>query len=101
MNFPHDKLSSILSNIDSFLVRSQYKLKIYTAYTLSSLRFHLTVHDLTKTQLASLDALSTWYLKSWLSLPPCATTSVLYDPVSPNLTSVSSLYNECNAFSHA
>ena len=100
-SFLRDKISSILSNIDSSLVRSEYKLKIYIAYTLSSLRFHLTVHDLTKTQLASLDTLSTWYLKSWLSLPPCATTSVLYNPVSLNLPSITSPYTECHAFSHA
>ena len=42
-----------------------------------------------------------WYLKSWLSLSPGATTSVLYDPVSLNLPSMTLLYTECHAFSYA
>ena len=100
-SFLRDKLSSILSNIDSSLVHSEYKLKVYTVYALSSLRLHLTVHNLSKTQLTSLDTLSMRYPKSWLSLPPCAQTSVLYDPVSLNLPSITSLYTECHAFSHA
>ena len=100
-DFLHDKLSSLLSHINSSLVRPEYKLKVYTSYALPSLRFHLTVHDLTKTQLSSLDALSTRFLKSWLSLPPCATTSVLYDPLSLNLYTISSLYSECHALSQA
>ena len=90
----------MLSHINSSLVRLEYKL-IYTSYALPSLRFHLTVHHLTKTQLSSLDALSTRFLKSWLSLPPCATTSVLYDPLSLNLHTISSLYSECHALSQA
>ena len=45
-SFLLDKLSSIFSNIDSSLVRSKYKLKIYPAYALPSLHFHLIVHDL-------------------------------------------------------
>ncbi len=99
-DFIHNKLSSILSNIDSTLIRSEYKLKVYTTFALPSLRFHLTVHDLTKTQLASLDSLTTRFLKSWLSLPPCATTSVLYDPLSLNIPTLTSLYTECHALSY-
>ena len=33
-------------------------------------------------------------IKSWLSLPPCATTSVLYNHVSLYLPSITSLYTE-------
>ena len=90
--------SSLLSHINSSLVRPEYKLKVYTSYALPSLRFHLTNHDLTKTQLSSLDALSTRFL-NWLSLPPCATTSVLYDPLSLNLNTISFVYSECHTLS--
>ena len=41
------------------------------------------------------------FLKSWFSLTPCATTSVLYDPLSLNLYAISSLYSECHALSQA
>ena len=58
LDFLHSKLSSLLSNIDASLVRPEFKLKIYTSYALPSLRFHLTVHHLTKTQLSYLDALT-------------------------------------------
>ena len=97
-DFLHDKLSSLLSHINSSLVRPEYKLKVYTSYPLPSLRFHLTVHDLTKTQLSSLNALPTRFLNS---LRPCATTSVLYESLSLNLRTISSLYSECHALSQA
>ena len=38
--FIHDKLSTLLSNINSSPVRSELKLTVYTAYALPSLRFH-------------------------------------------------------------
>ena len=91
--------SSLLSHINSSLVRPEYKLKVYTSYALPSLRFHLTIHDLTKTQLSSLDALSTSFLKSWLSIPPCATTSVFYYPLSLNLYTMPSYCSECHDLS--
>ena len=59
------------------------------------------MHDLTKFQLSKLDALTTKTLKSWLSLPRCATTAVLYDPLSLGIPTVSSLYAECHALSLA
>ena len=96
----HDKLSSLLPHINSSLVRPEYKLKVDTSYALHSLHFHLTVHDLTKMQLSSLNVLSTCFLKSWFLLLPCA-TSVLYEPLFLNLYTISSLYSECHALSQA
>ena len=48
----------MLENVQSTLVRPELKLKIYEKYILSSVKFLLTVHDLTKTQLSKLDALN-------------------------------------------
>ena len=67
-DFLHNKLSSILSNIDSSLVHPEYKLKIYTAYAFPALRFHLIAHDLTKTQPSTLDALPTRFFFLILAL---------------------------------
>ena len=51
-------------------------------------------------QLLLLDALSTWLLKYWLSLP-CTTTSVLFNPPSLNIPTFTSLYTKCQTLSFA
>ena len=87
-------LSYLILTLASFAMQilslhsAEYKLKIHTAHALSSLRFHFT-----KTQLSSLDTLLTCFLKSWLSFPPCATTSFLSIPT------ITSLYSHCHTFS--
>ena len=59
----------MLKNIESTNIRPEFKVRIYTQYAMSSIRFALTVHDLTSTQRKSLDSLTTRYLKSWLGMP--------------------------------
>ena len=56
--FIEKKLKSMLDNISSSLVRNEYKLAVYTRYALPSLRYCLTVHDLTDTQLKQLDSIT-------------------------------------------
>ena len=68
-NVIQEKVNDQLKFIDGLLVRNEYKFRIYADYFLGSLRFLFSVHDLNKTQLKSLDALSHRYLKNWLGLP--------------------------------
>jgi hypothetical protein len=58
-----------LENIDKCLVRNERKIRILKEYFLPANRFILSIHDLTKTDLGDLDALSNRYLKSWLGMP--------------------------------
>ena len=46
------QIAVILRNIESGLIRSEYKLRIYDRYVLPAIRFKLTVHELTATNLA-------------------------------------------------
>ena len=84
-----------LKNIDSLLVRGEYKLKIYIDYLLPASRFILTVHTISATNIQRLDALSRRFLKKWLKLPPSATVAALHCPEFGNIKSISHLYKEC------
>ena len=64
-----ERMGDQLKNIDSLLVRNEYKVRIYSEYLLGSYRFLFSVHDLSKTQIKALDDLSHGYLKDWLGLP--------------------------------
>ena len=75
--FIHNKLESMLKNIESTNIRPEFKVRIYTQYAMSSIRFALTVHHLTSTQRKSLDSLTICYLKSWLGMPKCGATSAI------------------------
>ena len=73
MNSPADhllflkgKLEEKLSNVDSTLVRGEYKVAIYSRYILPSLQFHFTVHNIHQTHLDLLDNMAKKFLKSWL-----------------------------------
>ena len=77
--FIHNKLESMLKNIESTNIRPKLKVRIYTQYAMSSIRFALAVHDIISTQRKSLDSLTTSYLKYWLAMPKCgATSAVVY-----------------------
>ena len=95
-----DKLESGLTNIDNSLIRNEYKLRVYTDYFLPSMRFHLTVNDMTKTHLDNLDSLVRRYIKKWAGLPRPGTVSFLHMPQGLNIKTVSDLYMECHALAH-
>lgn len=98
----HDKIKAMLDNIDSSLVRSEYKLNVYVKYVLSSVKFALTVHDFTKTQVVDLDALSTRYIKKWLNIPPHgATSAILFSKHGLAIPQLSAVYAECHGTSIA
>ena len=69
LKFIYDGIESGLVNIDNTLVGSEYKLKLYSVYFLSAIRFKLTVHDVTYSNLTKLDSLCNKYCKKWLSMP--------------------------------
>ena len=90
-----------IENIDRSLVRDEYKLKIYSEYFLQSIRFHLTVNDMSDTQLKSLDSLTNRYLKKWSGLARPATLAFIHMPQFLNVMSISDLYLQSHALSYA
>ena len=58
-----DKIQTSLVNIDSCLVRNEYKLQVYVRYLLPALRYDLTVNDVCSSHLAKMDALTNRFLK--------------------------------------
>jgi len=90
-----------LENLNSTMVRDEYKLKIYIIYLLPSIRFLLTINTLTTTHLKKLDTLTAKYLKQWAGLPNCATNSIFHLKYSLNIPSISSFYHEAHHLSHA
>ena len=83
-------------------MRPELKLKIYDKCILSYVKFLLTVHDLTKTQLSKLDSLSATYVKKWLEFPSRgATTAIIHSPSGLNIPKLSEVYFECHCTSIA
>ena len=82
------ELLTKLENIEKSAVRNKFKLWIYKHYFLPSIRFILTVHDLTKTDQTKLDALCTKYVKKWTGLPPCATNSIVHMKIGLDIMSI-------------
>ena len=94
------KLEKSLKNIDSSLIRNEYKLKVYSRYLLSSLRFDLTVNDMTYTHCKSLDMLSNRFLKKWCGLPRPGTLAFVHMPNGLAIPSISDLYTQCHTLSY-
>ncbi len=90
------KLSDLLENVDSVNIRGEYKTRIYSQYGLPSLRYILSVHSLTDTQLKELDNIQTRTLNQWLKIPKHgANRSGLYCDKGLGLKLVSEMYFEC------
>ena len=89
-----DKISDQLRNIDSLLVRSEYKVRIYAEYLLGACRFMFAIHDLNRSQLHVLESLTHSYLKRWLGLPRGASWALAHDVHGLNIKSVTHLYEE-------
>ena len=100
--FTHVKTTLLkkLKNIDNTQIRGEYKVAIYHRYLLPSLRFLLTIHDITKTHLKKLDTLTDKFLKSWAGLPRCATNSILHLQHTLHIKTIQHLYQETHAISH-
>ena len=74
--------------------------KIYSEYLLPSKQFLLTVHQLTKTQLSTLDTLTDKHIKKWAGLPRSATNALIHISEGPGIKSIWELYTEVHTVSH-
>ena len=88
-------------NVDNAKCRGEFKLAVYERYALPSLRYHLSVHTLHKTHLASLDMLAKSFIKKWLGIPTWGVTDVaIFHPYMLNVKQPSALYLENHAGNH-
>ena len=99
--YVRDIVTTGIENIDGSLVRDEYKLKMYADYFLPSIRYHLTVNEITDTYLKSLDALTNRYLKKWSRLARPATLAFIHMPECLNIMSVSDLYYQAHSINYA
>ncbi len=90
-----------MENINNSLIRNEYKVRVYQQYVIPALRFKLTVHELTLTNLHKLDALTDRYLKSWLAMPQSGTLAVVHSNEGLGIKSLTHIYKESHAISHA
>ncbi len=98
--FIRDSIQDILENIEKSLIRNEYKMSVYTKYVIPALRFKLTVHDITKTNLKLLDNMVDKQLKLWLNIPPSGTRAILHCKEGLGIKSISHLYRECHGIAH-
>ena len=82
------------------MIRNKQNVCIYKNYFLPSVRFLLTVHDLTQTHVKQLDAFTHVFLKRWAGLPPSATNLVLHMKVGLDIPTIETLYNTCHSINH-
>lgn len=88
--------SAKLENINSLLVRDEYKLQIFDRYMLPASRFILTVHELSLTNVRKLDSLCNSYLKKWSGLSRCATPGIIHSREFLDIKTIEQLYKECH-----
>ncbi len=84
-----------------YKIRDEYKFKVYTDYLLPSVRLFLTIHDITKTGLNTLDQTVDQYFKKWCSLPKSATNSILHLQSGLGIKPVTHLDRESHTMAYA
>ena len=89
-----------IDNLEKTEIRAEFKIEIYQMYILPSLRFLLTVHEITKTHLKKLDVLTDQYVKRWIGLPRCATTEIIHAKYAMNIKTITALYKEAHCVTH-
>ena len=67
-----------LSFIDNTMVRPEYKMWIYQHYFLPSIRFLLTVHEITETHITILDNICNKFIKKWTGVPRSGTNLLFH-----------------------
>ena len=84
------------------MIRDEFKLKVYTRHATPSLRYMLTVHELTDTQLEKLDHFHTNTIKAMLSLSSKGQTpAVIHSPDGLNIPRFSDIYMESHTLAYA
>ena len=82
-----------LSNIDNAKCRGEYKLAEYARYALPTMGYHLSVHNLHKVHLESLDMFVKTYIKKWLNIPSRGVSNIsLFHPYMLNINQPSTMY---------
>ena len=100
-NFLKEKLEEKLNNLESSLVRGEYKVAVYSRYILPSLQFHFAVHNIHKTHCDTLDALARKHLKSWLGFPKRGATDLgIFHPNLMGVKYPSQVYLESHMANH-
>ena len=89
-----------LDNLEATKVRDEFKLSVATRNLLPSMRFLLTIHDLTSTSLNKLDSTWTKYLEISTGLPRPATTVILHLKSGLGIPKISDIYYEVHTISH-
>ena len=73
---------------------------MYTKYFLPIIRFLLTVHDITVSDLKKLDAMTHLFMKKWAGIPPSATNLIFHMQQGLEIPSISQLYTEAHCVKH-
>ena len=89
-----------LSHIDNTMIRSEYKMWIYQHYFLPSIRFLLTVHEITETHLTILDSICNKHIKKWTGVPRSGTNLVFHMQEGLGIHTIKALYEETHANNH-
>ena len=98
----HSKFESSIANIESAPIRNEFKVAIYSRYCLPSMRFCLTVHELSKSNLTLLDRMSDQFIKKWLGVPKYgANTALVHMNNGLDIPRISDIYyvSHCLAYS--
>ena len=96
------KLENIITNVSSCMIRDEFKLRVYTQYAVPSIRYMLTVHELTDTQLEKLDNMHTNTIKAFLGLPSRGPTpAILHSMDGLGFPRISDLYLESHTLAYA
>ena len=92
-NLLNGDLKKYLRKVDDLPIRGSYKIKIYSLYVTSMLRFPLMVQDLSTSGLSNLDKVTTKFIRKWTKIPHSTTTGLLRHKNGMNLQLPSDLYD--------
>ena len=93
-------ITNKLSYIDNTMVRPEYKMWMYENYFLPSMRFLLTVHDITETHLTTLDSICNKHIKKWTGVARSGTNLVYHMQEGLGIPTIKALYEETHALNH-
>ena len=82
------------------MVRGENKMWMYQHYFLLFIRFLLTIHDITVTDLKKLDAITHRFMKTWSGVPSSGTNLIFHMQQGQEITSISDLYEESHCINH-
>ncbi|XP_035669036.1 uncharacterized protein LOC118411108 [Branchiostoma floridae] len=87
----------IIMNVDASPVRGEYKCEMYRVYIQGAIRYLLTVHDVSRTQLHEISHSVTQYLKKWANMKKSSDPGIIYHSQGLGLSSVQQLYMQQHA----